>query len=151
MTPKNVPRGAATVGYLTELPAVEAVAVIYLRLWFSGPSSVVEEEFARGLGSCEGAEKFTAFERLMQLIATSARRPVMRHSVGCKCLGADECVFANAVAAAAEGDRQEAMLFLAPLFPCQPCLAALEVAEIVGLGIARMVTDTHVPVSATRH
>lgn len=151
MTTQTVPRGASTVGYLSELPPVEAVAVVYLRLWFSGPAHVVEEEFTRALGPQEGALRLSAFEKLMKLIATSARRPIMRHSVGCKCLGADECALAHAVAAAASGDRQDAMLFLAPLFPCQSCTSALEAVESVGLGISRMVAGFSAPYSATRH
>ena len=34
----------------------------------------------------------------------------MRHSIECRCLGGDEACFANLVATAAEGEREDALL-----------------------------------------
>lgn len=111
-------RGGAPVGYLKELPALEAAAVIYLRLWCSGPETQAQvwNDFAVQFGGREGSQKLKAFERLMSSITDTARRPVMRHHVECACLGADEAVFANLIGAAANEDTiDDAALFAALL------------------------------------
>jgi hypothetical protein len=151
MIRQTAPRGAAPVGYVAELPPLESAAVMYLRIWFADAGHLIGEDFARALGPGEGAGRLAAFERLMDLMTRSARRPLMHHAPHCKCLGADENAFAHAVAAAATGDRDEATLFLAPLFTLRSCPAAVDAAEQVGQAIARMVAEFPPPDSATRH
>lgn len=147
----DVPRGAAPVGYLAELPPVAAAAVLYLRVWFADAGHLIGEDFARMMGAGEAERRMADFARLMDLVRRAARRPLMPHAPNCRCLGGDECAFAHAVAAAGEGDRAEAMLFLAPLFHHQSCPEALDAAGKVGLALARMVADGPAPHSATRH
>jgi hypothetical protein len=62
----------------------------------------------------------------------------MRHSVQCKCLGADEACFANCIAAAATGDREEALMPSTRLVrpDVAPLIASL--AADVGLALKRM-------------
>lgn len=114
------PRGGAPVGYLKELTPLEASAVIYMRLWFSGPERQgdVWNDFATQFGSTEGAKRLKAFERLMAGIIEAARRPILRHQLRCACLGADEAVFANLIAASAGetgSTLEDATLFAALL------------------------------------
>jgi hypothetical protein len=105
-------RGGAAVGYITELSGVEAAAVIYLRLWCDGAESQmqVRNDLIRTLGPEKGARAVQSFEQLCDLCARHGRRPLMRHSVQCKCLGSDESCFANFIATAALGEREDAML-----------------------------------------
>ncbi|KIN68490.1 hypothetical protein [Sulfitobacter donghicola] len=106
-------RGGAAVGMIAELDGVEAAAVLYFRLWCTGSDaqSTVLSDFISLLGSVQGRKAAKTLEELCNLCAQHGRRPLMRHSIHCKCLGADESCFANFVAAAATGQREDAMLF----------------------------------------
>lgn len=105
-------RGGAPVGFISELDSVEAASVIYLRLWCDGPEAQYQvwNDLATGLGVDRGRKALQAFESLCALCNTHGRRPLSRHSVQCKCLGADESCFANFIATAATGEREDAML-----------------------------------------
>ena len=133
-------RGAAPVGFVTELDGIEAASVIYLRLWCDGPDaqSQVWSDFAANLGTDHGRQALQSFEELCSLCMRHGRRPLMRHAVQCKCLGADESCFANFVATAAEGDREDAMLIATLLV--RPDVAPLitSLAATVGLAFKRM-------------
>ncbi len=105
-------RGGATVGSLATLPALEAEAVLCLRHWFSGPEARrrMQAQLSATLGS-EGAEDAVKhFGQLCQLCLSHVRRPLVRHGLQCDCQGADENVFANFIACAAEGDHADAMM-----------------------------------------
>ena len=97
-------RGGAPVGHIAELDAIEAASIIYLRLWADGPDAQrqVWNEFATTLGPDRGRRTLETFEELCVLCAQHARRPMMRHAVRCKCVGADESCFANFIATAVE-------------------------------------------------
>ncbi|WP_368185918.1 hypothetical protein [Aestuariibius sp. HNIBRBA575] len=105
-------RGGAPVGLISDLSGVEAASVLYLRLWNDGPQSQanVWHDFASCLGREKGRKALKSFEDLCGLFAFHGRRPLMRHSVHCKCLGADEACFGNFICTAALGDRDDAML-----------------------------------------
>lgn len=137
-------RGSAPVGYVAELNAIEAGAVMYLRLWCDGPESqvVVTQDFFRRLGTHHGREALNSLEQLCSLCVSYGRRPLMRHQVDCKCLGADESCFANFVATASEGDREDAMMIATILVRADmaPCLVGL--AQSVGLALKRMTLRT---------
>ncbi|MEM9148011.1 MAG: hypothetical protein AAGC57_17695 [Pseudomonadota bacterium] len=141
--PSENRRGGAPVGCLSELPPVEAAAVVYLRLWCSGGERQAEvwNSFAIRFGSSEGARRLKAFERLMATITDAARRPIMRHQLDCSCVGADEAIFANLVAAAASGASEDAVLFAALLV--HPHMAAPVVAEarLVGQSLSAMAAN----------
>ena len=133
-------RGGAPVGFITELDPIEAATVIYLRLWCDGPESQanVANDFADALGQDHGRRALQSFERIWELCANHGRRPLMRHSVQCKCLGADESCFANFIARAAEGEREDALLIATLLVrhDVAPLIASL--AADFGLALKRM-------------
>lgn len=140
MTVHAPPRGGAPVGMLAELPAVEVGAVLYLRLWCDGQDSQrrIRADFAATLGAGAGDTAWRCFEDLCSLCVRHGRRPLMRHHLGCKCLGADEACFANFIAAAGEGQREDAMLLASLIVrpDMAPCLVGL--AERFGLTLRRM-------------
>lgn len=140
MTDAQQNRGGAPVGFITELDALEAASVIYLRLWGDGPDAQAQvwHDFASGLGPDQGRKALKSFEDLCSLCTRHGRRPLMRHSVQCKCLGADESCFANFIATAATGDREDAMLIATLLVrpDVAPLIASL--AADVGHAFMRM-------------
>lgn len=133
-------RGGAPVGYVAELDAVEAGAVLYLRLWCDGPESqaAVTKDFSRSLGKDEGREALNSLEQLCSLCVSYGRRPLMRHQVACKCLGADESCFANFVAAATEGEHEDAMMIATILVRADMAPSLVGLAQSVGLALKQM-------------
>ena len=133
-------RGGAPVGFISELDAIEAASVIYLRLWCNGPDAKAQvwNDFATCLGPDQGSRAIQSFEKLCSLCSQHGRRPLMRHAVQCKCLGADESCFANFIATAATGEREDALLYATLLVrpDMAPLIAAL--AADVGLAFKRM-------------
>ncbi len=140
MTGAEKKRGGATVGLISELDGLEAASVIYLRLWCNGPDSQasVHGDFIATLGVEHGQRALTCFEDLCRICAQHGRRPLMRHSVNCKCLGSDESCFANFIGAAAQGARDDAMLIATLLV--RPDMAPLvtSLATDFGLALKRM-------------
>ncbi|KIN61229.1 hypothetical protein Z945_2219 [Sulfitobacter noctilucae] len=133
-------RGGAPVGFITELDSIEAASVIYLRLWCDGPAAQAQmwNDFASSLGAKHGRAAMKSFEDLCAMCMQHGRRPLMRHAVACKCLGADESCFANFIAAAATGEREDAVLMATLLVrpDMAPLIASL--AADVGLAFMRM-------------
>ena len=133
-------RGGAPVGYLSELDAVEATAVLCLRSWSNNSEvrSQVLGEISNALGPTEGTRILQAFDDICSLCARYGRRPLMRHTPQCKCLGADEACFANFIGAASDGDQEDAMLIASMIVRADmaPSLAGL--AETFGLALKRM-------------
>jgi hypothetical protein len=125
---------------MTELDSIEAASVIYLRLWCDGPDAQLQvcSDFTNGLGDDQGRKAFQSFEELCTLCARHGRRPLMRHSIQCKCIGADESCFANFVATATDGDREDALLMATLLVrpDVAPLIASL--ANNFGLALKRM-------------
>lgn len=140
MTNAAEKRGGAPVGLLTELTAIEATSVMCLRLWSDGADAQAKvlDDFVAGLGAVRGRKAMQSFERLCNLCASYGRRPLMRHAVQCKCLGADESCFANFIATAAEGEREDALLIATLLV--RPDVAPLiaSCAAEFGLALKRM-------------
>lgn len=140
MTENTPHRGAAPVGLVAELDGIEAACVVYLRLWGDGPEAQarVWRDFITRLGTDQGKRALQSFDSLCSLCAQHGRRPLMRHSVQCKCLGADESCFANFVASAATGEREDAMMFATLLVrpDVAPMIASL--AADFGLALKRM-------------
>lgn len=130
-----VDRNAAPIGHLADLPPEEADLIVTLRQWCEGPSgqAAVWNSFATRLGPEKGRRALGAFEDLVTLLTNHSRRRLMRYDVCCRCVGADECVFARFVAQAAEGAREDAMLMAMLIVrpDMAPCVTAL--AEQVGL------------------
>ncbi|WP_113912434.1 hypothetical protein [Roseovarius dicentrarchi] len=128
-------RGAATVGQLAHMEGLEAASVLYLRLWCDSARNrqSVRDDFAAALGADHGGAAADAWDALMELCSNYCRRPLMRHAVTCKCLGADESCFANFISAAASGAREDALLMatlivradMAPVFTSLACECGL--------------------------
>ena len=153
MTTSSLSRGGAPVGFISELDSIEAASVIYLRLWCDGPNARAQvwNDFASGLGPDQGRKALKSFEELCSLCTRHCRRPLMRHSVHCKCLGADESCFANFIATAATGKREEAMLIATLLVrpDVAPLIASL--AADVGLALLRMRLSAPRDIATTNH
>lgn len=152
----KVPRGAAPVGMIEELPALEQGAVLLLRHWCDGEGGrmAVVEDFTRTLGNARGAEAVNALAHLLTLFVSHGRRPLMRHGVSCSCLGGDESAFAQMVAAAAFGDREDAMAFALTMMPADAAYQAVQTAEMLGQSIqamARGLRHSHPPIPSRRH
>lgn len=140
MSPIRPPRGAASVGRLADLDAVEAGAVLYLRLSWNNPQalSALAADFSPVLGTAAGESAAANFHQLSSLCQSHARRALCPHALGCACLGADEACFAQMVASAAEGAREEALMMALLLVRADfaPLLAGL--AQDAGLALRRM-------------
>ncbi|MEL6414076.1 MAG: hypothetical protein AAFS01_03640 [Pseudomonadota bacterium] len=142
-------RGGAPVGYVTELGPVEAGAVLYLRLWCDGPDAQIQvwNDFATALGAESGRKALKSFETLCDLCVRHGRRPLMRHNVTCKCLGADESCFANFVGYASEGDREDALLIATTMVRPDVAPALVGVAQEFGLALKRMAIKANRPIT----
>jgi hypothetical protein len=140
MTGESNIRGGAAVGFISELTGIEAASVIYLRLWSDGvdAQASVWNDLASRLGPDRGRRALQSFEDLCSLCARHGRRPLMRHSVQCKCLGADESCFANFIATAATGDRDDAMLIATLLVRADVAPLITALAADFGLALMRM-------------
>jgi len=130
-------RGAAPVGVLAEMPPVERAAVRCLREWQAGDGAraCIQRDLARAFGADGGAEKAQALDDLMELVCAGARRPLMCRTRDCGRCGGDECAFAQMVAAAAGGDREEALLFALLLMTPNAAFEAVRCAEDLGLAL----------------
>lgn len=127
-------------GFVAELDPVESSAVLYLRMWCDGPDAQAQvwNDFATMLGPEAGQQALRSFEALCDLCACHARRPLMRHSVTCKCLGADEACFANFVGYASEGEREDALLIATTMVRPGMAPALVACAQQVGLALKRI-------------
>lgn len=112
MTPEHHRRGGVPVAALNRLDAWEAALVLNLRLWSEGPTGQhhVRMEFDTTLGTDEAEQAWTNFDSLIKRIIANAPRPMVRHQVGCNCVGSDECVFAHLVRTASDGHLNDAAL-----------------------------------------
>ncbi|ABV93788.1 conserved hypothetical protein [Dinoroseobacter shibae DFL 12 = DSM 16493] len=158
MTVQATHRGAATVGYVQDLPPLERDAVLYLRLWCDGPDAQarVWTAFAASLGPEAGRPALKALENLCMLCLRHGRRPMARHGVACKCLGADEACFANFVGYASEGSTEDALLLATTLVRPDMGYQVVGLAQEFGLALRRMVLRSQdpprrVPLSVTLH
>ena len=133
-------RGAAPVGQLAYLPVVEAASVIYLRHWCAevGKESLIETEFENSLGEHRGRHVSTQFRSLCEMCFSHARRPFVRHTIGCKCVGADEACFANLVASASEADTEDAMMIATLIVRAEVAPLITSLAVEVGMGLKQM-------------
>lgn len=142
-------RGGAPVGYVTELGPVEAGAVLYLRLWCEGPDAQAQvwSDFATALGSEGGRKALKSFECLCDMCVRHGRRPLMRHHVTCKCLGADESCFANFIGYASEGAREDALLIATTIVSPDMAPALVGLAQDFGLALKRMAVKANHPIT----
>jgi len=140
MTAQNLQRGAAPVADLASLPVMEATSVIYFRHWSDSAAdqSTLRAEFYNGLGASKGRELGEQFQLFCEMCFRHARRPLARHSIGCRCVGADEACFANLVASSPEADTEDAMMIATLIVKAEiaPLITGLTVD--VGLALRQM-------------
>jgi len=134
MTGRNATQpGAAVVGQLTTIPEWEAEFILSLRFWMDGPEgqAKVWNSFARCFGAVEGRCQLRLFEGMLGRLCSNCRRPLVRHGLGCTCIGSDEAVVLTLVREAARGDIAEAALIASLMVPAgQAELIALKAAEV---------------------
>lgn len=127
-------RGAAPVGHIDHLGDTEQLTVRLLRAWRDGSSSVAkfENRFCRIMGKDRSDTLLDAMAQICRICSEHGRRPLMCHGTHCSCLGADESCFANFVANAADGNRDDALLIATLLVrpDFAPCLVGY--AESLG-------------------
>lgn len=131
-------RGGAPVGIIAELPNVERAAILLLRTWCEGEAGRMKilADFTKGFGVYQGQAEYDRLGHLIGVVIQGGRRAFMRHAVDCTCFGGDESAFANMVAAAAAGDRDDAMAFALVLMTPAAAFSAVQTAEVTGLAIA---------------
>lgn len=142
-------RGSAPVGQLADLDPVSACAVMYLRCGArqsrnGRPSASLQGDFS--------ANAQEAFDALHEVCTAYGRRPLARHDVGCRCLGADESCFAHFIGCASEGAMDDALMFAMVLVrpDMAPVLAGL--AQDFGLALRRLASQiAPIEPHATRH
>jgi hypothetical protein len=148
--PVSQRRGAAPVGCLHELGALERAAILHMRAWCEGGAARAQtaRDFRRVLSEAEATAAAADFDALMRVTLAGARRPLVRHGFDCPCFGGDESAFASLVAAAAVQDREDAMLFAGTLAAGPAAFVAVQIALTLGqtfLRIARNPTACAVP------
>ncbi|WP_170332268.1 hypothetical protein [Ruegeria arenilitoris] len=146
------PRGGAAVGRLADLSPIEAGAVMYLRLWGDGAQgrSDAASDFQIALGAESGRAAMMTLDQLCSLCAHHGRRPLIRHGLGCSCLGADENCFAQMISAASEGDREDAMMMASLIVRADFAPALASLSEELGLALRRMTTSVPMPTTGHR-
>ena len=133
-------RGAAPVAHVADLPDEEAWVVAAIRLWSEeegAGNAALAEAVAGRIGRERGRRVVSLFGDLMMLMVEHARRPILRHQPACSCVGADEAVFANFVAAATHGPREDAMLIATLLLRSDVAPLAVSLAQRLGLELTR--------------
>jgi len=133
-------RGGVAVGQLADLSPADAAAVLCLRLWTSGRRGreAVRAEFTEMLGEGEGHAATDVIDVLLDLCAAHGRRPLACHGAACACLGADEACFAHLLGAAAEGQREDAMLLATLLVRPDMAPVLADLARDAGLALRRL-------------
>lgn len=131
-------RGASAVGRLADLPPVEAWWVRALRLWCDGDEGqqALRQELERRFGPAGAHAVFARFTDLLALVFHHSRRPLIRHSIECDCVGADEAVFAL-FCAQAVGDREDAMMIASLIMRADAAPLAVSLAQTLGLDLMR--------------
>lgn len=135
-----ISRGGAPVGHLGELGTIQASAVIYWRLWAEGAEGQrrVQSDFRSALGEEAGFEAVQAFAQIFDMCTRHFRRPLMRHGLGCKCIGADESCFANLIGYASECKHEDAALLASLMINPDLCMPLAALAQTFGLALRRM-------------
>ena len=156
--PASPVRGGAAVGMLADMPPLECGVVQLLRQWCNGEAGriAVAEDFTAIFGPEQAAIEVNNLAHLITLMVQSGRRPLMRHHTKCACLGGDESAFAQMVAAATAGDREDAMAFALTMLPPDIAYEAVQIAEYVGRAMLDIIhrlsaTGGFFAPSATRH
>lgn len=135
--------GGAPVGLVSDLDDLEARAVACLRLWQSGADrrKGLTNELTARLGPQRAQAAMSVLDSLFDLCAQHARRPLIRHQVNCACLGADEACFAQFIATAARGEREDAMLIAMLIVRVDVAPILTSLAQQAGLALMQANAD----------
>lgn len=100
------PKGAASVGHLSEIDDRMQVFVLYMRRWTSHVSerAGVWKDATDRFGEAKAHRVIGALDIFLQTVANHAVRPIQRHGKLCDCLGEDEATLAEIVAGAGRQD-----------------------------------------------
>ncbi|SIT76151.1 hypothetical protein SAMN05421665_0319 [Yoonia rosea] len=134
-------KGASVVGQLTDVAPWEAELIMSVRFWMAGADSQTEvwNGFAQNFGTVEGLAELRNFECLLSDLCRFARRPLVRHGLGCTCIGSDEAILQTLVREAARGDLAEAAMIASLIVPARHAEPVALMAARVGLAMQRMV------------
>ncbi|WP_299154480.1 hypothetical protein [uncultured Tateyamaria sp.] len=112
MTPPHHAHGGAAIAALTSMDAWEADLILNLRLWCDGPRGQAKARHAYHnlFPETEADRAWYMFETLVTKIVGTANRPLVRHQLGCNCVGSDECVFVHLIRTASDGHLNDAAL-----------------------------------------
>jgi hypothetical protein len=136
-------------GRLADLAPLEATVVCTLRLFYAGVDTrdALATALARHAGPERGTSLMARFGELCELTRRHSRRPLARRHPGCCLAGTDETAFAAMVAAAAQGEREDALLIAVCLVRPDVAPALISLAGQVGLDLLRLTA----PVPSSRH
>lgn len=137
MTEAMASAGSTVVGRLTDVPPWEAELILSMRLWMDSleGQARVGTGFARCFGAAGGRAEIRQFERLLTALCAYARRPLVRHGLGCDCIGSDEAVLQTVVREAARGDLAEAAMIASLIVPASQAEHVALMAAQVGLAM----------------
>ncbi|MWB79076.1 hypothetical protein GLS40_13635 [Pseudooceanicola sp. 216_PA32_1] len=111
-----------------------------IRFWMDGPEGRDEvwNGFARCFGATAGRAEMRSFESLLTSLCTFARRPLVRHGLGCTCIGSDEAILTTLAREAICGDLAEATMIASLLVPVRHAEPVALLAAQVGPAMQRM-------------
>lgn len=132
--------GASVVGRLTDIAPWEAELIMSMRFWMDGPEGQAEvwNGFARFFGATAGRAEMRNFESLLSSLCTHARRPLIRHGLGCTCIGSDEAILQTLVREATHGDLAEAAMIASLIVPARHAEPVALMAAQVGQAMQRI-------------
>ena len=132
--------GARPVGYVADLDAVQAGAILYFRKWRNGKAAQTEiqNEFNTFFGEQKGNEIADIFNLMCECFTRYARRELLYHGLNCECLGSDEACLANLIWYAKNGEREDAMLLAANLVRPDIALVLADLALNFALALKQM-------------
>jgi len=132
--------GARPVGYIDDLDAVQAGAVLYFRKWCNGKAAraEIQNEFRTFFGEQKGDQVAANFDLMCECFTHHARRTLLYHGLNCECLGSDEACLANFIWYAKNGDREDAMLLAANLVRPDIATVIVDLALNFALALKQM-------------
>jgi hypothetical protein len=127
------------VGRVADLGPLEATVVCTLRLFHAGEDTrhALSTSLARHVGAERGARLMARFAELCELARCQARRPLSYRNPECRLAGTDETAFAAMVAAAAQGEREDALLIAVCMVRPDIAPVLVSLAGQVGLELLR--------------
>ncbi len=129
--------GAAAIGTTDSVDPQSLRIIDLVRRWGGGPDRRQEvwNALAVELGPARARRALKSLEEFLDLIQSHGRRPLVRHGVGCRCIGSDETIIAHFVRIATEGEREDAMLVGTLLVRPDIAPIAASLAQQLGLAL----------------